>query len=167
MTDDDLTALYAWLMTQPAVRAQTPPNTLAFPFNLRPLLSAWTALFLTPGPAPASWQRGEYLVNALGHCGACHHDGDGPQLLGVNIPLALNSNLHSDHPDNLLRAILEGVREPAAAAIGFMPAFAAAFDDAQIVSLAAWMRARFAPERPPWNDLPGAVARLRAEPSLP
>jgi hypothetical protein len=33
-----------------------------------------------------------------------------PALLGVNLPLALNSNLHSDRPDNLLRVILEGVQ---------------------------------------------------------
>ena len=34
-------------------------------------------------------------------CAACHHDGNGPRLLGVNVPLALNSNLHSERPDNL------------------------------------------------------------------
>ena len=100
-------------------------------------------------------------------CGACHHDGDGPQLLGVNTPLALNSNLHSERPDNLLRAILEGMREPATREIGFMPAFRDSLDDRQIAELAAYMRRRFASDQPPWRDLEQAVARVRASPSSP
>jgi nicotinate dehydrogenase subunit B len=97
-------------------------------------------------------------------CAACHHDGDGPTLLGVNTPLALNSNLTSARPDNLLRTILDGVREPASRDIGFMPAFREALDDAQIAELAGYMRARFAPQQPAWADLPASVARLRAVP---
>ncbi|WP_137892889.1 molybdopterin cofactor-binding domain-containing protein [Ramlibacter sp. 2FC] len=305
ITDDDLTALYAYLMAQPAVRAPVPESRLAFPFGYRPLLAMWNALFLTPGavaqaePArSAQWNRGAYLVNGLGHCsachternalgaersgqaflggafikgweapalssasrspvpwteqalyrylrfghsaqhgvaagpmapvvrelgalpdedvramahyltsfnpkvsedqataaaqaavargqaaaqglagpaqrmfdqacGACHHDGDGPRLLGVNVPLALNSNLHSERPDNLLRAILEGIRAPAAHDIGFMPAFKDAFDDRQVAELAGYMRQRFAPDRPAWDQLEQAVARVRATPSAP
>ena len=91
--------------------------------------------------------------------------GQGPRLLGVNVPLALNSNLHSDRPDNLLRTILEGVQEPATQDIGFMPAFSQAFDDRQLIELAGYMRARFAPQRPAWSDLPEAVARVRASAS--
>ncbi|MBT2323577.1 molybdopterin-dependent oxidoreductase [Variovorax paradoxus] len=97
-----------------------------------------------------------------GACAACHHDGNGPTLLGVNTPLALNSNLRSERPDNLLRTILDGVREPASREIGFMPAFREALDDAQIAELAGYMRARFAPQEPAWKDLPQSVARLRA-----
>ena len=96
-------------------------------------------------------------------CAACHHDGDGPTLLGVNTPLALNTNLTSDRPDNLLRTILDGVRDPATKDIGFMPAFGDALDDAQIVELAGYMRARFAPQAAPWPTLAKDVARLRAE----
>jgi nicotinate dehydrogenase subunit B len=95
-------------------------------------------------------------------CAACHHDGDGPTLLGVNTPLALNSNLTSDRPDNLLRTILDGVREPASKDIGFMPAFREALDDAQIAELAGYMRARFAPQAAPWPELAKDVARVRA-----
>ena len=97
-----------------------------------------------------------------GACAACHHDGDGPTLLGVNTPLALNSNLTSARPDNLLRTILDGVREPASRDIGFMPAFGDALDDAQIAELSSYMRARFAPQEPAWKDLPQAIARVRA-----
>ncbi|MEZ5606061.1 MAG: molybdopterin cofactor-binding domain-containing protein [Burkholderiaceae bacterium] len=300
MTDEDLTALYAWLMSQPPVRAETASTRLPFPFSLRPLLAGWNALYLDSGPRQTTertrselWQRGEYLVNGVGHCGACHtprnalgaeqggaaflsgamvkgweapsltarhpgpvpwteqalfdylrqghsaghgaaggpmaevvrnlqdvpeadvramahylasfgsgatpqqaeqaaaaaidqaaqaapallgpaqrlfeqacaachHDGQGPRLLGVNVPLALNSNLHSDRPDNLLRTILEGVQDPATRTIGFMPAFSQAFDDRQLIELAGYMRARFAPQRPAWTELPAAVARVRA-----
>ena len=81
----------------------------------------------------------------------------------MNTPLALNTNLTSDRPDNLLRTILDGVREPATKDIGFMPAFGDALDDAQIVELAGYMRARFAPQAAPWPTLAKDVARLRAE----
>jgi nicotinate dehydrogenase subunit B len=297
MGDDDLMALYAYLMSQPAVHAPTPPNTLRFPFNLRPLMAGWNALFHDARPwaadpsRSAQWNRGAYLVEGVGHCsachtprnalgaerrgplhlagamadgweapaltalsrapvpwtaeelyrylrhghtqqhgiaagpmapvvqelqalpdediramaaylasfqagpeapaaapaayvaeaasrapalagpgqrlfegacGACHHDGDGPRLLGVNLPLALNSNLHSDRPDNLLRVVFEGIQQPASRDIGFMPSFRHSLNDAQVVDLARYMRQRFAPDKAAWNDLPAAVARTRA-----
>ncbi|QRG08444.1 molybdopterin-dependent oxidoreductase [Xanthobacter dioxanivorans] len=77
-SDIDLQALYAYLMSQPAVSAPTPQAQMAFPLNIRPLLAGWNALFLRPGPLapePArspQWNRGAYLVEGLGHCGACH-----------------------------------------------------------------------------------------------
>ncbi|MDM0055316.1 molybdopterin cofactor-binding domain-containing protein [Variovorax fucosicus] len=301
-SDDDLNALYAYFMAQPAMRAETPSAELKFPYSVRPLMGFWNAMFHDPAPyqpvatQTAEWNRGAYLVNGLGHCGACHtprnalgaerggsaylagamvegweapaltarsasavpwnadalyrylrdghapqhgiaagpmaevvrelgavpdadiramatylasfnpqsteaqaaekaqqviataasrqgqllgpaqrmfdsacaschHDGNGPTLLGVNTPLALNSNLTSSRPDNLLRTILDGVREPATKDIGFMPAFREALDDAQIAELAGYMRARFAPGQPPWRDLPQEVARVRASAS--
>ena len=78
MTDQDLLALYAFLMAQPPVRARSPETRLAFPFNLRPLMAGWNLLFHRPGALKADparttqWNRGRYLVEALGHCGACH-----------------------------------------------------------------------------------------------
>jgi nicotinate dehydrogenase subunit B len=304
-SDDDLQAIYAWLMAQPAVSSTPPASELRFPFNLRPLMAWWNALHLQSGPLPvdaapsaltsnsaptALWNRGAYLVNGLGHCGACHterdalgaerktsaylggavaqgweapalgalsqsplpwtedqlvrylqrghdtlhgmaggpmtpvvrglaqlpiddvraiahylvslqsdraapdaatlvarsreqgatlrgpaqrmfesacgachHDGDGPELTGLNAPLALNPNLHSARPDNLLRTILDGIQDPAVIEIGHMPAFRHALNDAQIAELAAYMRQRFAPGQPPWQDLAGAVARARAQ----
>ncbi|MBO9646663.1 MAG: cytochrome c, partial [Pseudacidovorax sp.] len=107
-------------------------------------------------PSPGQAQR---LFN--GACAACHHDGDGPTLLGVNTPLALNSQLTSARPENLIRTILEGVREPASKDIGFMPSFADALDDRQIAELAEYMRARFAPQEPAWSDLPQKVREAR------
>jgi nicotinate dehydrogenase subunit B len=77
-SDADMQALYAYLMARPAVRATAPANTLAFPFNLRPLLAGWNALFhrtdaFMPDPTKfEQWNRGAYLVEGLGHCSACH-----------------------------------------------------------------------------------------------
>ncbi len=77
-TDTDIAALYAYLMTRTPIRATAPANRLAFPFDQRWTLAAWNLLFLKPGqfqPDPAhdaAWNRGAYLVEAVGHCGACH-----------------------------------------------------------------------------------------------
>ncbi len=77
-TEADLQALYAFLMTQPAISQANKPSRLVFPVNIRPLLAVWNLLFnRTDGqetePArSALWNRGRYLVDGLGHCSACH-----------------------------------------------------------------------------------------------
>ena len=354
MTDDELTALYAHLMAQPAVAQATPAADLRAPFNLRPLMHLWNALHLQSGPRTvptatlaalpagvdaALWQRGEALVNGPGHCGACHtprdamgaektgsaylsgawvdgwhapsltalnrrtlpwsetallsylknghsaahgvavgpmaqvvgslqgaperdlramahylatlqggapapgsaavpppltavepaprppggepsapmpaflavtpspgpdaalvtrlateavararalaplpdatqrlfesacgachSDGAAPVDLGLNLPLALNSKLQANQPDNLLRVLLDGIQRPATRDIAFMPGFRHALDDAQLADLALWLRRRYAPDHPAW---PGAqamrerVAQVRGAP---
>ncbi|QKJ86871.1 nicotinate dehydrogenase subunit B [Paramixta manurensis] len=78
ISDADMQALYAWLMSQSPVEQRPPENDMRFPFNLRPLMAGWNALFLGRGEyqtdtqQSAEWNRGAYLVNAAGHCGACH-----------------------------------------------------------------------------------------------
>ncbi|MBB3773323.1 mono/diheme cytochrome c family protein [Angulomicrobium tetraedrale] len=77
-TDEDLKALYAFLMSRDPVVAEAPPNELPFPINIRLVLAGWKLLFFHPepyAPAPArdaAWNRGRYLVEGLAHCGACH-----------------------------------------------------------------------------------------------
>ena len=77
-TNDDIHALYAFLMSQPAVRNTVPGNKLAFPINFRPILAGWKILFFREGPLgkedgkSEEWNRGRYLVEGLGHCGSCH-----------------------------------------------------------------------------------------------
>jgi mono/diheme cytochrome c family protein len=77
-TDDDIAAMYAFLMSRGPVVQATPANELAFPFRYRPLIAGWDLLFLRPGPwrpdasKDAEWNRGAYLVDAISHCGACH-----------------------------------------------------------------------------------------------
>jgi mono/diheme cytochrome c family protein len=78
VTEDDLKAIYAFLMTRQPVKYVAPANGLGFPFNIRLLMAGWNLLFLnggvfTPdGGKDAEWNRGAYLVEGLGHCGACH-----------------------------------------------------------------------------------------------
>ena len=298
-SDADMMALYAWLMSQPAVTSYTPEAQMQWGLGWRPLMALWNGLFHAPvqfqaqAQQSAEWNRGAYLVNGLGHCGACHtprnalgaerneqsymqgamvdgwqapaltglnpspvpwseeeffrylrqghtqqhgiaagpmglvvrnlalvpdkdiramavylaslqpvsntdeaqletlaakvvvdaarlaplpdaaqrlfqgscgachHDGEGPQLLGVNRPLALNTNLHSDRPDNLLRIVLEGIQAPASKDIGFMPSFANTLSDKQVVMLVDGMRARYAPDKPPWQNTAQTLAAMR------
>ena len=78
ITDEDASALYAWLMAQPAVKAPAKENEMFFPFNQRWLMTFWNMLFFDEGafePDPArsaEWNRGAYLVEGLEHCSACH-----------------------------------------------------------------------------------------------
>ncbi|HET9749674.1 MAG TPA: cytochrome c, partial [Casimicrobiaceae bacterium] len=78
VSDDDLHALYAFLMTRSPVAARAPRNELAFPIGFRPLLAGWKALYLPrrvfhpQSGRSDEWNRGAYLVEGLGHCGACH-----------------------------------------------------------------------------------------------
>jgi len=75
---EDDRALYAFLMTRPAVRAPARENQLPFPLDQRVVIAGWKLLFFHRGnyqPEPsrsAEWNRGAYLVEGLAHCGACH-----------------------------------------------------------------------------------------------
>ncbi len=77
-SDADLQALYAYLMAQAPVHAGNRAPALAFPFNWRPLMAGWNALFhraeafAPDATKSALWNRGAYLVESLGHCSACH-----------------------------------------------------------------------------------------------
>jgi nicotinate dehydrogenase subunit B len=77
-SDPDIDALYAFLMTRPAVQARAPVNRLKEPFGFRPLLAGWNLLFLHKGPLvddpgqSAEWNRGRALAEGLAHCGGCH-----------------------------------------------------------------------------------------------
>ncbi|UCI24700.1 c-type cytochrome [Mesorhizobium sp. B2-8-5] len=78
VSDEDNKALYAYLMTRHAVENRPPANELPFPLNLRFVLAGWKLLFFDKGAyredasQSAEWNRGAYLVEGLGHCGACH-----------------------------------------------------------------------------------------------
>jgi nicotinate dehydrogenase subunit B len=296
-TDADLQALYAYLMAQAPVRTEAPKNALAFPFNLRPLLAGWNALFHRPSvfqpdmSKSETWNRGAYLVEGLGHCSACHsprnalgaekqnaylaggfaegweapaltslseapipwsedelyaylrtgesrfhgvaagpmapvvkelaalpdqdiramavylgsfndtaidnaaqhnlaakleattsttavaasslgarlyrgacavcHEVGGPPLFGSRPSLALNSNLHSAVPDNLIQVILHGIAEPVSSDLGYMPGFKDSMTDAQVAELTSYLRRQFAPDKPAWTEIEGAVGRIR------
>ncbi|SOD41526.1 c-type cytochrome [Nitrosovibrio sp. Nv4] len=101
VTREDSNAIFAYLQSLPAVKQRNAPHLISFPFNFRPLLYLWRALYFTQGiyKADASrsdeWNRGAYLVQGLGHCNACHtsrnplgaSQGDrlgGGQIMGSN-----------------------------------------------------------------------------------
>ncbi len=78
VSDDDAKALYAFFMSIDPVKSSAPPNELPFPLNVRLTLAGWKLLFLRQARFVADpskderWNRGKYLVDGLGHCGACH-----------------------------------------------------------------------------------------------
>ncbi len=77
-SDEDIAALYAYLMSIPPVSYEPPKNELVPPFNIRAGIAVWKAKYLQPGYRPTS-SRGEYLVEGLGHCGSCHSPRTSPQ----------------------------------------------------------------------------------------
>lgn len=78
MTDEDMRALYAFVMSEPPVSADRKQNELPFPFSFRPILAGWKLLFHHPKPFETDPQlddeqnRGKYIAETIGHCGACH-----------------------------------------------------------------------------------------------
>ncbi len=76
LTDQDIADLYLYLRTLESVRYVPPDNDRAF--RVRWPMAMWKALNLDAGayqPDPAQsaeWNRGAYLVQGPGHCGACH-----------------------------------------------------------------------------------------------
>lgn len=78
MTDDDARSIRAYLATVTPVRNDVTSDQLPFPLSVRADMIAWNALFFTEGTyepdakKSATWNRGAYLVQALGHCGVCH-----------------------------------------------------------------------------------------------
>jgi nicotinate dehydrogenase subunit B len=95
-----------------------------------------------------------------GACAVCHRVG-GPVLFGSRPSLALNSNLHSDHPDNLIRIILDGIAAPVSSDLGYMPGFKDSLTDEQLVELVSHLRRQFAPDKQPWGDLSQAIGQAR------
>jgi mono/diheme cytochrome c family protein len=78
MSHDDVMAIREYLKTVKAVNNEVDRSTLPFPFSIRAGMRAWNGLFFSQGqfkPDPnksAEWNRGAYLVQGPGHCGACH-----------------------------------------------------------------------------------------------
>jgi mono/diheme cytochrome c family protein len=78
MTREDALAIRAYLRTIDPAPDKIDPNQLPFPFDIRLDMAVWNELNFTPGELKsdpsqsAEWNRGRYLVDALGHCGTCH-----------------------------------------------------------------------------------------------
>ena len=79
LTDADVSALYGFFMKQvPAVHQANLPNEIPSMLSFRWPLALWNLVFTEGGSYAAKsghdddWNRGAYLVQGLGHCGACH-----------------------------------------------------------------------------------------------
>jgi mono/diheme cytochrome c family protein len=110
----DSDAIFAYLKTLKSVRATPPENKLVFPFNIRALMWVWDAMFFEPGAfradpsKSAQWNRGDYIVNGLGHCAACHTpknalfgDETSKALTGGTEEYWFSANLRGDTHDGL------------------------------------------------------------------
>lgn len=79
LSDDDVKALYAYFMKGvPAVHQENRESTIPWPLNMRWPLAFWNVVFAPSDvyrpdtSKDAQWNRGAYLVEGAGHCGACH-----------------------------------------------------------------------------------------------
>src|SRR5436305_12657285 len=75
---EDFRDLFAYLKTLAPVSGKVRDHDVPFPFNIRRSIGIWKLLFMDSKPFAtdsarfAQWNRGAYLVNALGHCAECH-----------------------------------------------------------------------------------------------
>jgi mono/diheme cytochrome c family protein len=78
MTREDALAIRAYLRTIDPAADKIESNQLTFPFNIRSTMIVWNAINFIPGrlardpSKSAQWNRGRYLIDALGHCSTCH-----------------------------------------------------------------------------------------------
>jgi mono/diheme cytochrome c family protein len=75
---DDVRAIKAYLDALPPVKQRDKPSELPWPLSMREVMAGWNTLYFHEGSfrtdpnKSAQWNRGAYLVEGLGHCGACH-----------------------------------------------------------------------------------------------
>lgn len=148
VSDEDMQALYAYFMhgVQPVAQENRPVD-IPWPLSMRWPLSIWRAMFapkVEPFKAAGADEvidRGAYLVEGLGHCGACHTPraitmqekalsaSDGSDFLAGSAPLEgwIAKSLRGDHRDGLgswsetdLVAFLKTGRSDRAAVFGGM-----------------------------------------------
>lgn len=123
VTETDMQALYAYFMKGVAPVTQANKDSdIPWPLSMRWPLAGWRWVFAPPvedyqaAPgADAVISRGAYLVEGLGHCGACHtpraltmqekalNAGEGSAFLSGSAPLEgwIAKSLRGDHKDGL------------------------------------------------------------------
>tara|TARA_R110002073_G_scaffold195786_1_gene354823 strand:+ start:2878 stop:4182 length:1305 start_codon:yes stop_codon:yes gene_type:complete len=125
MTRQDANAIFVHLQSLPPVSQSNPPSDIRFPYNFRPLLYIWRALYFKEGEyepdksRSEEWNRGAYLVQGPGHCNACHSARNllgaslndtltGGQIMGVNwYAPSLTSRLEADSGAWTIKEIAE------------------------------------------------------------
>jgi mono/diheme cytochrome c family protein len=91
-------------------------------------------------------------------CATCHESGRPPPYGGIN--LGLSTAVASPDPRNLANIVLSGVRPVEGERSPIMPGFAASMNDAQIVALLNFLRARFG-NQSPWAGVEKIVEDAR------
>ncbi len=130
MNAEDMQALYGFFMKSVAA-ADVPnkPSEIPAPLNMRWPLAIWNFVFAeddryeAKADKDAAWNRGAYLVQGLGHCGACHtprglafnekgyDEGDNDFLVGAPLDNWSASNLRQDVNTGLGRWTQEELKE--------------------------------------------------------
>lgn len=173
VTRPDVLAIKAWLFSLPPVHTEPAKNHLMFPFDIRTSLAAWRTLFFRPGtfePDPArsaEENRGAYLVEGLGHCGACHTPRNilsgskqneslgGGEIKGQgwfapNITSDVHEGIGAWSRQNLIQYLKTGVAPGHAIAAGPMVRVIQGglryLTDADIGAIASWLKATPAKE---------------------
>ena len=116
MTREDVDAMHAYLSTIAPVHNEVHSDTLPFPLSIRWGMNVWDFFFFDPGTytpdhtKSAEWNRGAYLVQGPGHCGACHTpknfagaDKSGEFLQGANLQSWFAPDITNDGRDGLGR----------------------------------------------------------------
>lgn len=99
---------------------------------------------VAPQPGPAS-----RIFGAA--CASCHTPGLPGAETAAQVPLTMSAALRAPRPDAALAVIRDGIQAPLTLPLRDMPAFGDQLDDAQMADLAAYLRARFAPDLPAWG----------------
>lgn len=78
VTRPDADAIFAYLRSLPPVVQTNPPHKINSPYDNQTLLFLWRKWYFKEGTYQPDksksdeWNRGNYLVQGLGHCNACH-----------------------------------------------------------------------------------------------
>ncbi len=171
VTESDALAIRAYLNTVKPVRNAVVSNKLPFPLDIRQGMAAWNALYFTSGEfkpdstKSADWNRGAYLVEGLGHCGACHTpksalggDDRAHALQGYALQGWFAPNITNDNERGLggwsvadIAAYLKNGHNPTSASTGIMAEeitlSSSHMTDADLTAIATYLK-----------DLPGQTA---------
>lgn len=158
MDDEDLADLWAWLRTLPPDPRHDQPHHLLPRF--RGGLGLWRLIAFRPARSVAV-DRGQYLVDAVGHCGECHTPRTSLGVTRKRWYLSGNPDLHA--PDITATALAEWSEHELASFLrdGMTPdgdvtggemgrvirEGTSKLSDADLEAVVAWLRAQEAPQR--------------------
>ena len=136
LTRGDVDDIRTFLATIPPVKKDNKAPELPWPFSMREVMAGWNALYFKEGTyrsnpqKSAEWNLGAYLVEGLGHCGACHtpknfagapkrgdafHGGYGENWYATSLGGDLHDGLGQWSIDDIVRYLSTGENARAAA----------------------------------------------------